>query len=296
MARRGHAHDRPHRRSGAGARVRLHRRAAGAAAPATRRPGPGQSQELHGPGRRVRPSADRLRGRLRRRDRGLFRAPLSGDRAPDLFHPGADQHAAKPAAAEARRAAAPLDPQRRRRPHRPAGGVPRTAGTRGSWTSTASTATIRATSGSRWSLAAASSSSIPGNSTSSPRRRTWKYRSCRRAEMTPIDPSVGEFRVHYAGFFDPGFGTEEAHGGGSKGVLEVRSHETPFLLEDGQTVARPGLRAADRASDPPLRPVRLPLSAPGPEALQALPALVSPRPRAPAPAGRRGRCPSRPGW
>ena len=58
------------------------------------------------------------------------------------------------------------------------------------------------------------------------------------AEMTPIDPSVGEFRVHYAGFFDPGFGTEEAGGVGSRGVLEVRSHETPFLLEDGQTVAR----------------------------------------------------------
>ena len=58
------------------------------------------------------------------------------------------------------------------------------------------------------------------------------------AEMTPIDPSVGEFRVHYAGFFDPGFGTDEAHGRGSKGVLEVRSHETPFILEDGQTVAR----------------------------------------------------------
>lgn len=58
------------------------------------------------------------------------------------------------------------------------------------------------------------------------------------AEMTPIDPSVGEFRVHYAGFFDPGFGTDEAHGAGSKGVLEVRTHDTPFLLEDGQTVAR----------------------------------------------------------
>jgi dCTP deaminase len=58
------------------------------------------------------------------------------------------------------------------------------------------------------------------------------------AEMTPIDPSVGEFRVHYAGFFDPGFGTEEALGQGSRAVLEVRSHETPFLLEDGQTVAR----------------------------------------------------------
>ncbi len=62
--------------------------------------------------------------------------------------------------------------------------------------------------------------------------------SLEAAEMTPIDPSVGEFRVHYAGFFDPGFGTEEASGLGSKGVLEVRSHETPFLLEDGQTVAR----------------------------------------------------------
>ena len=58
------------------------------------------------------------------------------------------------------------------------------------------------------------------------------------AEMTPIDPSVGEFRVHYAGFFDPGFGTEETKSQGSRGVLEVRSHETPFLLEDGQTVAR----------------------------------------------------------
>ncbi len=58
------------------------------------------------------------------------------------------------------------------------------------------------------------------------------------AEMTPIDPAVGEFRVHYAGFFDPGFGVAEAGGEGSRGVLEVRSRETPFLLEDGQTVAR----------------------------------------------------------
>ena len=58
------------------------------------------------------------------------------------------------------------------------------------------------------------------------------------AEMTPIDPSVGEFRVHYAGFFDPGFGTDEAHGAGSKGVLEVRTHDTPFLLEHGQIGAR----------------------------------------------------------
>src|ERR1700744_4541974 len=58
------------------------------------------------------------------------------------------------------------------------------------------------------------------------------------AEMTPIDPSVGEFRVHYAFFLDPGSGPDGAPGKGSGGVLEGRSHETPFILEDGQTVAR----------------------------------------------------------
>ena len=58
------------------------------------------------------------------------------------------------------------------------------------------------------------------------------------AEMTPIDPAVGEFRAHYAGFFDPGFGTAEMGAEGSKAVLEVRSRETPFLLEDGQPMAR----------------------------------------------------------
>ncbi len=58
------------------------------------------------------------------------------------------------------------------------------------------------------------------------------------AEMTPFDPLVGEFRVHYAGFFDPGFGAAEAGGAGSRAVLEVRSHDVPFILEDGQLVAR----------------------------------------------------------
>ena len=58
------------------------------------------------------------------------------------------------------------------------------------------------------------------------------------AEMTPIDPAVGEFRAHYAGFFDPGFGLIETGGQGSRAVLEVRSREAPFLLEDGQIVAR----------------------------------------------------------
>jgi dCTP deaminase len=58
------------------------------------------------------------------------------------------------------------------------------------------------------------------------------------AEMTPFDPLVGEFRVHYAGFFDPGFGHGAAGGKGSRAVLEVRSHEVPFILEHGQVVGR----------------------------------------------------------
>lgn len=58
------------------------------------------------------------------------------------------------------------------------------------------------------------------------------------AEMTPISPGLGEFRVHYAGFFDPGFGWSEKGLNGSRGVLEVRSHDAPFVLEDGQLVAR----------------------------------------------------------
>ncbi len=58
------------------------------------------------------------------------------------------------------------------------------------------------------------------------------------AEMTPFDPLVGEFRVHYAGFFDPGFGQSAAGGTGSRAVLEVRSHEVPFILEHGQIVGR----------------------------------------------------------
>ncbi|HEX3860705.1 MAG TPA: 2'-deoxycytidine 5'-triphosphate deaminase [Stellaceae bacterium] len=58
------------------------------------------------------------------------------------------------------------------------------------------------------------------------------------AEMIPYDAFVGEFRVHYAGFFDPGFGLAETDGAGSRGVLEVRSHEVPFLIEPGQIVGR----------------------------------------------------------
>ena len=64
------------------------------------------------------------------------------------------------------------------------------------------------------------------------------------AEMVPFNPLVGEFRVHYAGFFDPGFGAAEAGGkgtdgiGGARAVLEVRSREVPFILEHGQIIGR----------------------------------------------------------
>lgn len=58
------------------------------------------------------------------------------------------------------------------------------------------------------------------------------------AEMMPFNPLVGEFRVHYAGFMDPGFGHSPAGGAGSRVVLEVRSHTVPFILEDGQIIGR----------------------------------------------------------
>ncbi|MEO0829016.1 MAG: 2'-deoxycytidine 5'-triphosphate deaminase [Pseudomonadota bacterium] len=58
------------------------------------------------------------------------------------------------------------------------------------------------------------------------------------AEMAPYLAMVGEFRVHYAGFFDPGFGHGPAGGSGARGVLEVRCHEAPFVLEHGQIVGR----------------------------------------------------------
>jgi dCTP deaminase len=72
------------------------------------------------------------------------------------------------------------------------------------------------------------------------------------AEMLPYDSRAGEFRVHYAGFFDPGFGWDAKtnKAGSSRGVLEVRSHEVPFLLEHGQTVG--SLRYERMAARPEL--------------------------------------------
>jgi dCTP deaminase len=58
------------------------------------------------------------------------------------------------------------------------------------------------------------------------------------AEMVPFDPSAGEFRIHYAGFFDPGFGYGSSDIKGTRAVLEVRAHEVPFIVEHGQIVGR----------------------------------------------------------
>ncbi len=68
------------------------------------------------------------------------------------------------------------------------------------------------------------------------------------AEMVPFDPLVGEFRVHYAGFFDPGFGFEVGNPPSARAVLEVRSREVPFILEHGQTIGR---LVFERLTDPP---------------------------------------------
>jgi dCTP deaminase len=68
------------------------------------------------------------------------------------------------------------------------------------------------------------------------------------AEMVPFNPLVGEFRVHYAGFFDPGFGYEQGKPPSARAVLEVRSREVPFILEHGQIVGR---LVFERLTDPP---------------------------------------------
>jgi dCTP deaminase len=68
------------------------------------------------------------------------------------------------------------------------------------------------------------------------------------AEMVPFNPLVGEFRVHYAGFFDPGFGYEKGQPPSARGVLEVRSREVPFILEHGQIIGR---LVFERLTDPP---------------------------------------------
>jgi dCTP deaminase len=68
------------------------------------------------------------------------------------------------------------------------------------------------------------------------------------AEMLPFDAAAGELRTHYAGFFDPGFGMS---GEGARGVLEVRPHDVPFRIVDGQPVFKIRYERMDRQPDLP---------------------------------------------
>ena len=58
------------------------------------------------------------------------------------------------------------------------------------------------------------------------------------AELVAFDATKGELRTHYAGFIDAGFGWSPTGGAGAKLVLEIRTHDVPFLLEHGQPLFR----------------------------------------------------------
>ena len=62
-----------------------------------------------------------------------------------------------------------------------------------------------------------------------------KIKNDQAAELEPFKDSFGNFRVHYAGFFDPGFGSNKY---GTPAVLELRAYDTPFIIRDGQLVGQ----------------------------------------------------------
>ena len=71
------------------------------------------------------------------------------------------------------------------------------------------------------------------------------------AEMAAYDPTSGELRTHYAGFFDPGFGFDESGAShGSRAALEVRAHDVPFMIEHRQRVCK---LSFERMIEPPER-------------------------------------------
>ncbi len=92
------------------------------------------------------------------------------------------------------------------------------------------------------------------------------------SEMTAYDPTSGELRTHYAGFFDPGFGFDAGPNDGSRAALEVRAHDVPFMIEHGQRVCK---LTFDRMLEPPDvlygSGDRLELSASGGDAREVLP-------------------------
>ena len=107
--------------------------------------------------------------------------------------------------------------------------------------SIASAPTIRAISGSRWTRASGRVVLDPGQFYIFASKENVLIPPDEAAEMAPIRPELGEFRAHYAGFFDPGFGVAPNEG---RAVLEVRSRDVPFIVEDGQPVGQAGVRAA----------------------------------------------------
>ena len=75
------------------------------------------------------------------------------------------------------------------------------------------------------------------------------------AEMTAYDPTSGELRTHYAGFFDPGFGFDPSRRfRGSRAALEVRAHDVPFMVENGQAVCK---LTFERMLEEPTCPLRV---------------------------------------
>ena len=69
------------------------------------------------------------------------------------------------------------------------------------------------------------------------------------SEMVAYDPTSGELRTHYAGFFDPGFGHTGSRPAGSRAALEVRAHDVPFIIEDGQGVCKLSFEAMAKTPD-----------------------------------------------
>ena len=231
----------------------------------------------------------------------LCRAALRRNFAAQFQRPGARRHAPEPAALSRPRRG--CDPRRRgssaraTRPHRSSTARSRCA------TASSSTSGLPA---SRAKSSAIARSRTPTSSTSTAsapmRRRISGSRILARpdrrlvldpdefyilasrekmqipadlaAEMAPIDPAIGEFRVHYAGFFDPGFGQGADGKPAARAVLEVRSRDVPFLIEDGQPVGRLVYEElADAADELYGAGADVQLSAPGTETVEALPGV-----------------------
>ena len=267
--------DRPARRRRARARPALPGAADRGAGAARRRPGQGQPEELDRPARRLHPRDHRPPQPLRRHPPRLPRAALPGGRAALLRDPGQDRALAQPAAARARRRA----PRRRARSAR-CRASRRCSTSASDPAPSPSWRSPTASSSASTSPARPTASSATGRRRTACRSTSRRIRAYRwsdywdpvypeaggrivlepeifylllsaegvsippqiAAEMMAYDPTAGELRTHYAGFFDPGFGYDPAgdrHG--SRAALEVRARDVPFMVEHRQPVCKLGL-------------------------------------------------------